>query len=488
MKNCQFCGAELPEEASFCLKCSSVLNTREIYESNSEKAFLAYKKVVNFSLLLTLTLSLCFLFYADIKTLPTVSTDSTEPKTTLIPVTLPNGEEVTDDSGNTVYEAVTVETTTKQSSFLSGIIDSVKDNDKDTNNNISDSDTGQKPSSAGQDRDSISESPSKDNNISSAQSPSQTSHAAKDEADANEDPSKVFEYKNYNSSGTQISITKYKGNASFVTVPDYIDEKMVVQIETNAFKENSKIKTIDIPKGERSSIFLSDYCFNNLSSLTTVNLYDNILDTTGNFAVDCPIKDINITYQEYKFVEGALYAQSQYGWAFIYFAGNPCYTTLTVPYWCTEIVSGNLSTAKNLKVINAHKNVTYFPKDALDYNQNLEAINVEEGNSRYFSKDGVFFRDSYSNSYTYTCIYPYSKKDKSFTFPQKGEYSFKLDYLLTGYTNPYVEEFYIPLNTHISYSPNYINSFPKLKKLHFAKGHADYEKVRSQFPGEVTLY
>ena len=467
MKKCQFCGAELPEEASFCLKCSSVLNTREVFKPNSEEAFLAYKRAVTVSLLIMLTFSLCFLSSADIKLLPAVLDDSAEPKTTLIPVTLPNGEEVTDESGNAVYEAVTVEpTTNKPSSTEENQSNSSIAPPVDNNNN--------------------------NNNNSSSTSPSQEQTPTKpapatEEEKTFEAPSDVFEYKNYNSSGTQISITKYKGNASLVTVPVYIDGKMVVQIETNAFKDNSKIKTIDIPKGERSSIWLSEDCFNNLSSLTTVNLYDNVFDTRGNFAVDCPIKDLNTTYWEYKFVDGALYAYSQVGWMLIYFAGNTCYTTLTVPSWCTAIYSGNLSTAKNLKVINMHKNIISFPNNVFYYNQSLEAINVEEGNSNYFSKDGVLFCNVTGGT-NYTAIYPYSKKDKSFTFPQKDGYTFRLDYLSSGYTNPYVEEFYIPLNTHINYSQNYMNSFPKLKKLNFAKGHSDYENIKSKFPGEVTIY
>lgn len=121
------------------------------------------------------------------------------------------------------------------------------------------------------------------------------------------------------------------------------------------------------------------------------------------------------------------------------------------------------------------------------YNKSLEAINVEEGNSKYFSKDGVFFSYSHNN-YFYTYIYPYSKKDRSFTFPQKDGYTFELDYLSSGYTNPYVEKFYVPLNTHISYSTNYTNSFPNLKKLYFAKGHSDYKNIKSKFPGETILY
>lgn len=508
LKKCQFCGAELPEEASFCLKCSSVINTREIFETNSKKAFLVYKKVITVSLLIMLTFSLCFLSSASIKAIPTVSVDSEEPHTSLVPVTLPNGEEVTDDSGNTVYEAVTVETTTKKQSIFSEIISSItgKDDDKDSknkNNDISEgtigitnSDISQKPSSTEQNRDKNPESSSSDNNKGTSpsqeqtpQSPTETEPTTEEETDVYEDPSEVFEYKNYNKDGTQISITKYKGNASFVTVPDYIDGKMVAEIETNAFKDNSKIKTIDIPKGNRTGIWLRDSCFNNLSSLTTVNLYDNNLGTFGRFAVDCPIKDINITYWQFKFVDGALYQYNSRNWKFSYFAGNPCYSTLNIPSWCTEIDYGNLKTAKNLKVINAHKDVTSIPTSDFDYGKNLEAINIEEGNPFFMSKDGVLFHDEYLNgSKNYVAIYPHGKKDKSFTLPQKDGYTFRIPFSSNVERNTYVEEFYIPLNASISSIVNPAPSFPNLKKLHYAKGHPQYDEIRFKFTGEVTLY
>ena len=502
MKECQFCGAELPEEASFCLKCSSVINAREVSEPNSKKVFLANKKAITASLLIILTLCLCFLSSTGIKKLPTASNESTEPQTTLIPVTLPSGEEVTDDSGNTVYESVTVEPTTKEPSIFSEIISSITGKDEDTSNSlgttdVSNSDVSQMPSSTEQDH-GISSEPSStdnsnDNNSSTSpsqeQTPTETEPTTEEETYVYEDPSEVFEYDNYNSSGTQISITKYKGDASFVTVPDYIDGKMVVQIEKNAFKDNSKIKTIDIPKGDRSFIWLRTSCFNNLSSLLTVNLYDNDLGTSGDFAVDCPIKDINITYWQYRFVDGVLYQNNSRNWEVSYFAGNPCYSTLTVQPWCTEIdSSGNLSTAKNLKVINVHKNITYIPTLAKDYNKSLEAINVEEGNSRYFSKDGVLFGD-YNGTGEYTGIYPYSKKDTSFTFPQKDGCTFKLDdfMMISQSINPYLEEVYVPLNTRFYWS-NGANYFPNLKKIYLAKGHPDYEKIRFQFKCEITFY
>lgn len=53
-----------------------------------------------------------------------------------------------------------------------------------------------------------------------------------------------FEYTSYGSSDTRISITKYTGNAANVVVPAQIDGKIVVEIQTGAFSNNSKITKI----------------------------------------------------------------------------------------------------------------------------------------------------------------------------------------------------------------------------------------------------
>jgi len=37
LKKCPFCGTELPEEASFCLTCSSVLNEKSVVTKQKKK-------------------------------------------------------------------------------------------------------------------------------------------------------------------------------------------------------------------------------------------------------------------------------------------------------------------------------------------------------------------------------------------------------------------------------------------------------------------
>lgn len=480
MKNCPFCNAEVPDEASFCLNCASPLNNCEEADVKASKAFNS-KKAIALCISAFFILALSFVSAYHIKSSTPEPQNTNAYETILIPVTQENGEAVTNLQGDAVYEAVTVEATTKKTIFseiISNIIS--KDDDKKPSDNNNDTTvsatklTETKP---------MKTEPTETRPAETEQT--ETELTTKEEI-INENPADVFEYEPYEKSATKISITKYKGNASFVTVPDYINGLMVVEIKKDAFLNNSKIKTIDIIKGGRSFIWLRSMCFNNLSSLITINLYDNNLGLNSSFAVDCPIKNFNITSWQYKFVNGAIYTYNQNNWEFKTFCGNPCYTTLTLEPWC-KIISNdnNLYYAKNLKIINIHKDVTKIPNFPYDYNNSLEAVNVEDGNEKYLSKDGVLFIYSdYDNSYN--AFYPASKKDKTFTMPQKEGFTFHLD-AKTTVINPYVEEIYLPLNSSIGIGTQ-SSSFPNLKTLYFAKDNPCYDKIKFVYTGKLVLY
>lgn len=414
---------------------------------------------------------------------PAKSQNSPEPKTTLVPVTEENGETVTDAQGETVYETVTVETeTATKSSVFSNIISSV------FGNNAANAENTEPQSDVSNITDFPAEITAPAPSVSL---PTKPPASTEEDKHIDENPAEVFEYEPYENSKTRISITKYKGSSSVVTVPDYINGLMVVEIQKGAFHNNSKIKTIDIIKGARSYIWLRSMCFNNLSSLTTVNLYDNNLGLSADFAVDCPIKDFNITNWQYKFVDGAIYVNNSKYWELKTFCGNPCYTTLTLPSWCKTIsTSNNLNTAKNLRIINIHKDVTSIPNYDYDYNHNLEAFHVESGNNIFMSKDGVLFSKRYLNSSStiYDALYPYSKKDKTFTMPQKEGYQFSLPCATGRVINPYIEKIYLPLNSYIGITAHSQGAFPNLKNLYFKRGNADYERIKGEFTGEIDFY
>jgi len=478
LKNCPHCNAELPDEAFFCLSCATVLNPQQEPPKKAHNIRLN-KRMAAVCVSACLVIVISFIALYRFTRLPSANGEPNETVTALVPVTQENGETVTDPQGNTVYEAVVIETTTKKGSVFSDLIGGIFGNGEE--------------STAHTDAPPVPSDPT-DSTVGTTKAPQQTStdptkppETTQEDIIANEDPAAVFEYEPYSNSTTKIAITKYKGNSSYVTVPDYINGLMVVRIKSNAFQNNSKIKTIDIVKGERSYIWLDSNCFNNLTSLTTVNLYDNDLGLYADFAPNCPIKDFNITYWQYRFVNGAIYEYNSRDWELKVFCGNPCYNTLTIESWC-KIVSNdnNLDDAKNLKVINIHKDVTTFSTFGFT-NKSIEAINVESGNEKFMSKDGVLFTSRQQTPNVYDAFYPAGKKDKTFTMPQQDGKTFCLSAGGAKAANTYVEEIYFPLNSKIEIGA-YSSSFPNLKKLYFQNGNSCYDDVRFQWTGECQLY
>lgn len=492
MKRCKFCNAQLPDEAVFCLNCSSVLNIREEFHTKSGKIF-SPKIFHIFTVLFLLIFSLTLFSSYRVRThiLNTLILDERE--TVMIPVTTDNGETVTDAQGNAVYEASAIESVKKKPT-LSDIIDRIVGNDSGggKNKDKEQNESGKPKSNKSEISQSSQSGLPSSNETSEKDSSEKNTHTAADTAEpeeiVTENPEEVFEYETYSKEYNQIQITKYKGDASFVTIPDFINGSMVVSIKKDAFANNSKIKTIDIIKGNRKFIWLNAGCFNNLSSLTTVNLYDNDLGLDSRFAVDCPIKDFNITYWQYRFVDGAIYSYNSMCWEFKTFCGNPCYDTLTLPLWCQEIAGdNNFRDAKNLKVINVHEDIKYMPCYTYDYNKNLEAINVSPENQYCLSADGVLFQRNSPEDTHYRGFYPFSKKDKVFKFPQKEGCTFSIECATYVKINSYVEEMYLPLNARITWTTA-DTPFPSLKKLYYEKGNPNYDEMKREFMGEIHLY
>ena len=108
-------------------------------------------------------------------------------------------------------------------------------------------------------------------------------------------PADQFTYSEVNGN---IIITKYKGSAETVSIPDKINGKTVKQISTGAFQSNSKIKTVVIPK---TLISVDSGAFNNCSSLTTVILFDSLTNVSDGSFKNCKALEtvhINTSYQQ----------------------------------------------------------------------------------------------------------------------------------------------------------------------------------------------
>lgn len=506
LKKCQFCNAELPDEASFCLSCASVLNSHE--ESPSKRkgiVFLKFKKKylpIAFGIMLLLFIAVCTASSGFSRKFTSLPNDSLPPETVLVPVTKEDGEVVTDSEGETVYEAVTVEPTTKKPSFISEIINSIKDKDKDedknsdnnndkNDNNVSNPVTsassnsaiGNKPTSTEKDTSSSSEEPSTDNNNTTAptqsQAPTETEPTTEEEI-IQEDPAEVFEFAAYSGNKSHLAITKYKGNAEHVVIPSSYNGQYIVEIQRNAFKDNDKVKIISID-GNRPFFDLKSECFYNCQKLHTINLPGIGLDITSNFAKYCyAMKTIVIKNNRYKFENGGLYYYRDNIWRLLYCCPASFPDTYTIPLWSAGIVDAcNLSELSQLRVINCHEYVSKFPKQT-SLPSNLEAIYVDAKNKNGYDVNGIAFG---LRNGKYYVSYPPSNPTKEFTLPNNS-------YLLASWLkNPYLETLRIEetseMLTASSIAGKY--TFTNLKTIYIKSGHKDEADIK-KFKGTVYTY
>ena len=126
LKVCPFCGDKIPEEAIYCLNCSSVLNDRQALptvkvKSKKKKAIavIPRKKIVG---IVAIVLSIAIIFSSclfAIKSTKDNNPNKEKPETTLTPMTEENGESVTNENGEQIFEIIEVtETTTEKQGIL----------------------------------------------------------------------------------------------------------------------------------------------------------------------------------------------------------------------------------------------------------------------------------------------------------------------------------------------------------------------------------
>ena len=124
MKACPFCGAKVPEEAIYCLNCSSVLNERQVFPKVKDKkkkaiAVIPRKKFMG---IVAIVMSVVIIFSScifAIKSTRDSEPNKGTPETTLSPVTEENGENVTNENGEPVFEVIELtDTTTEKQGLL----------------------------------------------------------------------------------------------------------------------------------------------------------------------------------------------------------------------------------------------------------------------------------------------------------------------------------------------------------------------------------
>lgn len=545
-RKCPSCGKELPEEAAFCLFCFTDIDNYKKSEvcpvaveatKNTEKktSFLVvFKSKFNKKLFCRIGIVAAFFLIMGICIFSIKSMNSGDnlkpendttiiKETSTIAVTDKGGEAVTDEEGEQVFDVVEVtkiapvSTTGKQGLFdkIFGSSSTEKETKKDSTEKSDSTETTKKESffdklfgndeeeekntensSTTQRNDSSTEEHGTTQAPSTSEEPSTTiptttkttqTETQTSEVYTTEDGSYYFEYKASDSRYPEgnISLTKYIGASSIVTIPSYIDGRKVVEIYQDCFKDDPKIKQINLDD-TLTQVFSFRYrCLNNLTSLTKIITNNRSISINSNFAYNCPLIYLGKGGEnDNKIIDGAIY----YGTAFLWFTSHPSYTTLTLPDWCTKIDNGhNLSAVSNLQVINIHKNVKNIPTGATHWAKGLRAINVEEGNAEVFSHEGVLFYKS-STDTIFSCIYPYYKTDKTFKVPDNCYLSIGAHSSET--VNPYLEEVWLSSTSYLK-SPDaqyfYKTNYPNLKRIYIAENHAQYNDIAKTFTGELIV-
>ncbi len=526
-KKCSKCGAEIPKEAGFCLKCFSSLEAvaPQTKEKKPSLFFIFWTRLskllksrgfrfgfVGFAGFL-IVMGICVLLLKALNTQPSpvVPETSIMHITETVAVTGSNGELVTEENGEQVFDIVEVTqtvtlapSTTEKQGFIANIFgnkDTTSKGNTDTTaktqeettkksfwENLFGTDdttekttqpvtnTTQKPESTATPESTTTPTPSTSNTTLPPTTLPPTT--------AGEVSAKDFEY---TVSGNYATITKYTGNASSVVIPAVIEGCAVIRINGDTFENNSSIVTVSFETNSKQPyLWVNSHTFNNCPNLRFINFSETDLGILNNFAVNCPsIEDISVTGYQFKCIDGTLYYNTGSTWKVRYHCpanpANPA-TELRLPNNCAGFESAiNLKEARNIKSIYMGKNAASYPS-ANQIPPNCENIFVDSGNPNGYDVGGIAFFKQNGN---YLCLYPPKNKTQSLTLPENT--LIYCNYI----TNTNLKTLYIPSTSNVQYLDYILSkrSFTSLENLYFGSEHskAGYVLEHSDIPN-TQLY
>lgn len=538
-KKCPFCQSELPDEAHYCLNCCSSLSTapdvaaslakvkkyRRTADSAVHDLYVKYnltfskfihnpknKKAFPIAIISFATVFLCLLVSAASHSV------NIETVTETRLVTEKNGEAVTDENGENVYEVV--EVTTEQS-FLESLFGGSK-SVEGTSDGSSGSVLGKLFGSDDSTATTVASPNSSTNETSNKTQNSKTETTAysttkvqsSDTDNAENSSTQSSDGFSYTEGTDGIKITGYNGSASNIIVPAYIDGKRVVGLGENAFSNNSSIKSItfeDADTGDHKFFLPYMTCaFSNLPNLTKVTFP---LETSSSTLY----KDYTLSLSgaanvfEYLFsgcpkLEGVYFGKSLTGDAYLTQIDGvvltKSYTSSgkTVLYYPPGKKDASYTTPSGVDCIheNAIRDNPYL--ETLTFSSEVKSVSGENflgckklkafiavsGNNYISTQNGVLYSGSVTingTAYTGVC-YPPGKTDTEFTFRDD------INIVLTDncfYGNPYIQTVRLPHKSYvyaygISKSGEYKPS--SLKKIYMtsdsaSNGSNEYEIVRA---------
>lgn len=165
----------------------------------------------------------------------------------------------------------------------------------------------------------------------------------------------------YSSSDSEVTITKYIGSATEITIPGTIESKPVKAIGDSAFAGCSGLTSITIPDGVTT---IGNGAFNGCSSLTSITIPNGVTSIGGSAFEGCSsLTSINIP-------DGVT--------SIGVYAFHVCtsLTSINIPNSVTSIGEYAFASCKSLTSINIPNGVESIEKAAFNSCTNLTSINI----------------------------------------------------------------------------------------------------------------
>lgn len=422
-KNCKNCGAEMPEEAHFCLSCLTETEEKAVITANKTSFFADKKRTIALiatALLIIALILICIFCFGNKNHSPA---NNEENKAVVSTVTQDDGSVVTEyDDGSietlepdgtkiTQETDGTVKTETPDGKTVTEKPDGTTITETPDGTTVTEKPDGtvitEKPDSTTEITEKPTEPPTEKPTEPNTNKPSTekpTEPTTENTTDKTEDTPAInyndftFEYKKYGNKD-ELCITKYTGNAKVVTVPYSYNDEYIYEICTNAFNGNSNVEKIifnapdDYAMGIACAAIyncpnLKEVVFNWNEYYKTIYYNSQYGNTTiaNLFAEKCPnLTNIRISgTRYYKVFENGVYRNSYLNndnrWSLIYCWGNKW----TQPSWCETVVYCIFHETPSIKTIYINPYDGNFANYRSDW---LEHIYILEGNAYYYNDE-----------------------------------------------------------------------------------------------------